>query len=475
MGYDSSRMAERMSTAGRALYCLGAPGYMISDRIVISIALYFYLPPSGRGFQPQVSEKIFLGVLTAFGLAMLVGRVFDALADPLVGHLSDRSRSPLGRRRSFLIYGILPMVGIPALLFWPPAAPGHPLNTVALTLLLSSYFIAFTVYVAPYLALLPEIAPTADERVRLSTLLALLSFPVMSLYNIAWPAGIELGRSYGLSGADAIRAVVVVSTGLSFILCLIPILTVDEKRFTRVVPSELSLGQAFRATISDPAFLIYLAAMLVFIFGINLVTPAVIYYATVVLGRSEIYAAVLGIPLFLAALLAFPIVIRLSGTVGPKRTMIGCTLITVPALAALGFMVPDVPGGAQDGRNLAIIWAALFLVGAAVAGFLVLPYVLIGQLIDHDAARTGSTRAAMYFGMQGFVTKWMYGISTATLAFLFSRFGKSFEEPLGVLLVGPIAAVAVLLSAGLFLLYPERRVLSETEVREQSPARYGPG
>ena len=100
-------MAERMSVARRVAYSFGMAGFQIPDRIVVAIALYYYLPPPGRGLAPPVSQEIFLGVLTVFGLAMLVGRVFDALADPLVGYASDRSRSRLGRRRSFLVYGIV--------------------------------------------------------------------------------------------------------------------------------------------------------------------------------------------------------------------------------------------------------------------------------------------------------------------------------------------------------------------------------
>ncbi len=455
-------MLAPMSLSRRVLYCLGAPGFQISDRIVVGIALYFYLPPPGRGFEPQVSEEIFLGVLTAFGAAMLVGRVFDALADPVVGHLSDGSRSSWGRRRSFMVYGVLPMVGIPVLLFWPPGEAGSILNAASLTALLALYFVAFTVYVAPYLALIPEIARDSDARVRLSTLLALLSFPVLSLYNIAWPGGIELGRGMGLSSADAVRAVVVVSAALSLVLCALPILAVDERRFTDSVPSDLSLWEALRETISNRPFLVYLGAQLLFILSINLNYPAGIYYATVVLGRSEIYAAVLGIPMTVATVLAFPIVIRLTRRIGPKWTMVGCTLLIVPALASFGLMVPDVPGGAHDRWNLVIVWTAVSVLGVAVAGFLVLPYVLMSQLIDYDTERTGANRAAMYFGVQGFLTKWMYGIAAATLAFLFSRFGKSPEEALGVLLVGPVGAVAALLAAGVFALYPEQRVLAQT-------------
>ena len=96
-------------------------------------------------------------MLTAYGLARLIGGVVDSLADPFVGHYSDRSESPYGRRRLFLIIGIVPMAVIPGLLFFPPGEPGSFSIFLYLTIMLSLYFIFFTIYVAPYLALIPKI------------------------------------------------------------------------------------------------------------------------------------------------------------------------------------------------------------------------------------------------------------------------------------------------------------------------------
>ena len=76
-----------------------------------------------------------------------------------------------------------------------------------------------------------------------------------------------------------------------------------------------------------------------------------------------------------------------------------------------------------------------------------------------DRQETGASRAALYYGVQGFLVKWVLGLGAAIVAFLFSRFGNSFTEPLGVLLIGPVAAGASLLAALGFARYPERKVL----------------
>lgn len=453
-------MGERISGLARLAYSLGTPGHQLTDRVVVAVAFYYYLPPAGRGLVPQVSQEVFLGVLTVFGIAMLAGRVFDALADPLVGFASDRSRSRWGRRRSFLIYGIVPMVWVPALLFWPPGPPGAALNGIALAVVLSLYFVAFTVYVAPYLALLPELAQGDRERTRLATLLALVGFPVVGLYSAAWPAGIELGRTLGFSAETSLRGLVVISLGLAFVLCLLPILAVDEDRYTRTVRSKLPFREAVLSTLRNRPFRLYLAGQLLFVFAANVITPAPAYYATVVLGRSEAFAGALGLAVFASTVIGFPIVRRIAERIGAKRAVILCNLIFAAALGSLWGLEAGPSGGPQDARNLALAWACFATLGLAVAGFLVLPYVLIGQVIDYDARTTGEDRSAMYFGVQGFLTKWMFGLGSATVAFLLARFGKSPEEPLGVLLIGPVAALACFLSGVVYARYPEREVLS---------------
>jgi GPH family glycoside/pentoside/hexuronide:cation symporter len=449
---------ERMPTTRRVLYALGSTGYQISDRIVIAIAVYFYLPPPGRGLAPQVPEGLFLGALTAFGVAMLAGRAFDAFSDPLVGFLSDRSRARLGRRRVFLLAGWLPTALLPALLFFPPAAAGDVANVFWLAALLSLYFVAFTVYAAPHLALFPEIATTKDERARLSTLTAVVSFPVVGLYGAAWPLAFDAGRALGLEPATALRAFVLLSCGLAFVLCALPILAVDERRFCAAESSGFTLRQALAETLRDRAFLIYLGAQMLFVVGINLFAASPAYYATVVLGRSEGFAGLLGLPLFGVTLACFPLLLRAVHKFGPKRVMLACDAVVVVGLAAFGALVPEAPGGPHDARNLAIVWSAIATIGVAVAGFLVLPWLMISQVIDADAARTRASRAAIYFGVQGLGTKGMYGIASAILAYLFSRFGKSPDEPFGVLVVGPIAAAFIAASALVLWFYPEERV-----------------
>jgi GPH family glycoside/pentoside/hexuronide:cation symporter len=341
---------------------------------------------------------------------------------------------------------------------------------VWLAALLSLYFIFFTIYVAPYLALMPEIAWTPRERVDLSTLMAAVGLPV-AVFGFVWATGIDWGRDAGLDTAASVRAIVVVSSLVALGLCVLPILAVDEARHCRTVPAGLSLTDALRRTLSNVPFRRYIAAQIPFIVGVNLISPALVYYATVVLVRSEGYILYLGGALLVSTLVGFVPVNLFARRAGPKRTIVLCTAWLTVTVAVLGLLRPDVPGGPNDGWNLFVAYAAMIGTGIPLAGFSTMPNVLIAQVVDYDAARTGAQRAAIYFGVQGLVTKFLYGISSAILAFLFARFGNSVADPHGVLLVGPVAAAFCLASVFLFMRYPEKEVLAarladgETEVK----------
>ncbi len=449
-----------MSAKRRLAFALGSPGYMSIDRVAGGILLYFYLPPPDRGLEAQVSEQAFLGALTAFGVATIIARTVGSVAAPLIGHASDRSRSPLGRRRSYMIYGLLPMSFLPLLAYWPPGPAGSTLNALWLTLVLSSYYLFSTMYTAPHAALVPEIGRDDEDRARLSRVIALAAFPVGGLL-MAWPRGIDWGHAAGLDAADSIRCIVVVLAVSGFMLCAAPIFALDEHRFANSAPSDLSFREALSSALRNHAFRVFLSAHVLFSLATSLIFPALPYIATVLLGRNEGFAFELAASL--AVMLGFGYVVmpRLVRYTDSKRLMIGCFALFAVASAALGLIRPDAAEGPSDAWNLSVVFVALGAMGLPLAGMSIMPNVLLGQIIDRDAESTGVNHSAVYLGLVQAFDKWAYGLGAAVIAFLFASFGKSPAEPNGVLLIGPFAGVFGLFSAVLFAYFPRIEPVGE--------------
>ncbi len=455
-GNSSPDAPEVMSTARRMAFALGAPGHIAIDKVVTGILIYFYLPPPNRGLEAQVSEETFFGALTAFGVAILIARTVDSVASPIIGHASDSSRSRFGRRRFFMACGLVPMALLPFLAYWPPGAAGDAINAISLTLVLCAFYVFSTMYKGPHEALIPEIAVGAEDRARLARAVSIAAFP-MAAALMAWPRCIDWGRSMGLDPTQSIRWIVAVLCLVTLVLCAIPLFVIDERRFTDSEPSKLAIREALSSALRNRPFLIFLAAQLVFAVATSLIFPALPYIATVLLGRSEGFAFELGASVGGMLGVGYGIIPRLVRRFDSTAVMIVCLGTFGIAAALLGLIRPDVPGGPNDSWNLAIAFLALGLMGIPLAGSSILPNVLLGQIIDEDRERTGTNRSATFVGLVRAFDKWAFGLAAALIAFLFSRFGKSPSEPLGVLMIGPIAGAAGLISAVIFSRFPSTR------------------
>lgn len=451
-------MVERMSTRRQLAYAAGAPGFASIDHVVGGMLLYFYLPPPGRGLVAQLPQETLLGPLTAFGIAMLIARTVDSVASPLIGHASDLSRSSFGHRRVFMLLGLLPMLVLPLLAYWPPSDAGSAMNALWLTGVLSCYYVFATMYTGPHGALVPEIAHSDEERARLTRLLALCAFPMAGLLMM-WPRGIDWGREVGMAPTESMRTIVIVLALVAFVLCSIPMFAIDERRFTeRAEPEQLALGESLASLLANRPFRIFLGAHVLFATAASLIFPVLPYLATVLLGRSEGFAFDLSASLGLMIGLGYAITPRLLGWLRPKSILLISFSIYAAAAAALGMLRPSAPGEPQDVWNLAIAFTSLGVMGLAIAGVSLLPNVLVGQLIDEDAARSGTNRSALFLGVMRAFDKWAFGLSSAMIAFLFARFGNGPDNPLGVQLVGPIAAAFGLGAALMIARFPEQRV-----------------
>src|SRR5882757_3446591 len=101
-------------------YAAGMMGWSILTNTIIVILPYFYLPPSNAGLIPLVPQLLVMGVLNIMSLIAASGRFIDAIFDPCIALLSDKSNNAKGRRIPFMKWAILPAVIFCTLTFYPP-------------------------------------------------------------------------------------------------------------------------------------------------------------------------------------------------------------------------------------------------------------------------------------------------------------------------------------------------------------------
>ncbi len=357
-----------------------APAFALA---VVGIPVYVYIPK----FYTDV-----IGVPVAAVGAILAGvRIFDALTDPLMGHLSDRTRTPFGRRRPYLLLGA-PLVALAiAFLFIPPAGSDAPWFAFWITAL----FLAWTAVTVPYEALGPEL--TFDYRER-NGLFALRDGMLLAgtLAAAASPAVIQAGLGLPADAAGE-RAkfmwMAILYAPLLVGTALVCALAVRELPAAAASPSP-GLFRGLRLALGNQPFRILLAAYTVSAFGGNLPATLILFYVQYVL---ESPGAEGFLVLYLATgILVLPAWTALAGRIGKKAAWILAIGVNTGAFTGVFFLGPG---------DAAIYGVLVFLSGLGLGATLALPSSIQADVIDYDELLTGERREGRYVGLWSIAKK----------------------------------------------------------------------
>jgi len=424
---------------GKIAYGAGAGGFSLIDRILITWLFYYYITSPLEGVDALIPPFV-------FGLIMFFGRAIDAVADPIIARWSDNYSGRLGRRIPFMLYSGVAYTAVFVLLFYPPVAQKSALNGLYVAALLGLYFILFTAYVCPYLALLPELARTNRDRVDLATFKAIFSLLGVGIALIG--AGILIGvlGFHGMIWAMAI---------IGLILLYLP-LGINERRYAEAKPATLGLVEAVTTTFKNRAFLIYLIGNVTFWLGFNIVTLNIPLYVTVLLRGTENDTSIYFGLAFVVALLFFPAVNILAKKLGLKVMMMFSLVAFLLLLPIYFFLGKPLFGLSPE----IIAYGLMALTGLPLAVIFIVPDAIVAAVSDLEDQLSGQRREAMYFGAQGFILKLAMGLSTVITGGLLQLFGSSIAMPLGIRLTGPVSAVFILIGVIVFARYPEKEVIA---------------
>lgn len=317
--------------------------------------------------------------------AMIAHGILNALLNPLVGALSDRIRTAWGRRIPWIGLGIVPLVVAFAMVWMPPALPPGGL-IVWFLVFVAVYDLAFVVVVLNISALFPEMFRTTEERARGNVPRQIFAILGMVLGTAGAPA---LYGSLGWPGmALVLGAVCLVLLVWSFAGGMI------ERRVPEAASEAMSWNSQLRFTFANRAFVPYVLGSLFVQTSIAVILAAIPFYVRYSLRAAEGEGSLLLGAIFVTAI---PSILLWSAAVrrtSPRTAVLWS--VGVFGVAVLGYLLPSsVPAAALVG----------VAVGVGVGGLLQLLEVMLGQIIDEDAARTGHRREGAYFGVNGFVVR----------------------------------------------------------------------
>lgn len=392
--------------------------------------VYYYAPPGD-------ADRTALLKLGAVGAILFASKLLEAFDDALIGYWSDRTRSRLGRRLPFILLATPLWALFAFLLFTPPEGSGSLTIGLYLFVIYELYSLFSTLSGGPYEALLPEIARTGAERVRLIS--------IRVYFGVAGAAA-GLVLTGLLKDAFGFQAMALAMAALALAARYAGMFGVWKYVDREQPAATLSLRESLRSTFSNASFLCFLPTFVLFQAGVGMLIGVLPYYVNAVLGREEegTWVSILTAVAIGAMLLAVPFFARLARRRSTAKAfswaMLGAAA-TFPLLFVAGF-VPGIPREAQ-------IIVTLALIGVPLAGVYLFPAALTADICDDDERQTGMRREATFFGAQNFVEKAAGSLSPLLLA-LVLLLGSTADNSLGIRLVGPVAA---LLTFGGYLVF----------------------
>ena len=365
-----------------------APAFALA---VVGIPVYVYIP---KFYTDVVGINI-----AVLGTLLFSVRIFDALTDPAIGYISDRSQTRFGRRRPYIAIGSLFVVVSMYLLFNPPQASAA-FETWWFGICIYALFLFWTVVVVPFESLGPEITFDYHERTSLfgmrdgfliaGTLMAASSPAIVEwAFDLASDAVGERAKFFWIA---------VIYAPLLIGSCWWCVFAIKEKPGGQALnPTGLWMG--FRYVARNRPFIILVISYTIAAIGSNLPATLILYYVEYVL-QSHLADAFL-LLYFVTGIIFLPGWILLSRRIGKKAAWLTSMVMNTGAFIGVFFLGPG---------DAYIYGILVFLSGIGFGATLALPSAIQADVIDYDELLTGQRREGQYIGLWSIAKKFAAAI-----------------------------------------------------------------
>lgn len=344
--------------------------------------------------------------LAVIGSIMLLVRMFDVITDPLMGYLSDHTRSRFGRRRPWIALATPIMMLSIYQLFMPPEGAGAA-HLFIWSMLLS---IATTMMLIPYYAWGAELSPDYNERSRITGARAMMG--VLGQFTAQAIPALAL-ILFAIGGSAAVLQIVGVTMLIVMPLCVgITLAATPEAQVAirSVVPVKVGLKLMW----GNGPFKQLVAAFMIGSIGLSMTTPLYLFFIADVL-KAEDQAIFMLAFFYITSLAAIPFWVWLAGRIGKHKAYIASFVVigcAHPFYMLLGegdfwWMLP-----------------ITIATGFAAGGFAqALPNSMKADVIDLDTLQSGESRAATYFSAWSFAQKATASVGSSMAIFGLAIFG----------------------------------------------------
>jgi GPH family glycoside/pentoside/hexuronide:cation symporter len=426
-----------MSVRAKLLYGVGDVGNAVVNSAVQFFLMKFY-----------TDAALILPAMA--GSALLVGKIWDGINDPLMGWLSDRTTSRFGKRRVFMLFGAVPLGISIALLWFVPAGMSLLLTFLWIALTFALFDSLWTLTNVPYYALTSELTEDYDERSSLTAFRMVMAVPaylvgaaltpvIVGLFALQRTGYAYIGIAYGLLAT------------ISLMLCAFGI---RERKEISEKKTETPPLKSLLTTLRNKPFVRLLAAYIVINLSFALIKTLMAYFLQYQLDMAAETPIAMGLMLVCVTLSIF--IWKKISERWDKGPSYAAGMVLGALAVSLTFFLPH--------AKTSWIYAIAALAGFGFGAQWIFPWAMVADVVDYDRLETGEQRSGMYYGVWGLVTKISEALAIAGVGWILTGFGyiPNIEQTvlarLGIrLFFGPIPAILILAALPLLIWYPITR------------------
>lgn len=420
--------------SGKIAYSSGNFSVYLMQQMVATYIVFFYVDE--LGVRPGL-----------ISVAMVFHGIVNAAVHPLLGHLSDRTRSRWGRRIPYILFGSLPLAVVFTMIWIPPASEiARFWYFLGLVLLFDALFVMVSLN---WTSLFPEMFQKLKDRSFVSSwrqmwgiigMIVGVAVPPLLYVTIGWQA---MGLLFG------------------FLVLFFWIYSLyGSKQNDQSEVQGIPFLKAFRYTLVNKAFITFALGNFCLQLTFVLLQGAAPFFTKYVLHTPEVGTSMILGTIFIVAIPFVYIWGKLVNRWGPRTTIMAAILFLFLALVPFLFIQSFL------GAMLTAI-----VVGMGIAGVLVLIDLLLSEVIDQDERKTGARREGMYFGINGFITRGCMAFQAGIMGVVLEMSGyvaNAASQPaaakLGIrMMISGIPMFVLLLALICFMVYPIRRSIRQTD------------
>ena len=341
-------------------------------------------------------------------IVIFIGRLWDAITDPIMGRISDRTRSKFGRRRIYFLIGVIPVYISFVMLFYSFGIQSEIAKIIYYTLSYMFFGTVFSIVMVPYNAILSDMTSDYNERTSFTTFRMIFSGGAALICAVI-PSIIIKSAGGDQNGPQQIPGYLIMGLifGAVFGGCWLVTFWGTRERKNLPPPEKITI-KTWLSVFSNAAYRNLLGIFISFQIAVDLVLALFIFYIDIVVLQYRNYELIVGTLLVCSMLL-----MAVQGAIAKKKGKIFPLYIGIPVWILSTFVFIWLDAGVP--LIILCILAALIAVGSSAGNLST--WSMLTDVYDIDEIRTGKRREGLYSGMTTFLRKFASGIAVLLMGF----------------------------------------------------------